>query len=289
MSIRIIEQKLRTYPISNEFEEKQALREITQEVVLASLGRIGFFKKAAFQGGTCLRIFHGLNRFSEDLDFTLMKSNTEFTWKDYLESVKSDVASFGYEMEVTNRDDTESAVKLAFLKDEALGKILQLQYAGKTSLLGKIRITLKIDTNTPSGGQNDLKYIDFPYLSPVTVQDLATLFAGKIHALLCRNYVKGRDWYDFIWYSAQKTPVNYRYLDKALHQSGPWKGSYVHTDQAWLHNTLYKKIKSIDWEDAIKDVRRFIPVKEQFSIELWNAEVFTQQLGKLVDQPLSAE
>jgi len=281
MSIKIIEQKLKLYSISSEIEEMQALKEITQEVILASLGRTDFFYQASFQGGTCLRIFHELNRFSEDLDFTLLEQNPEFAWQEYLGQVKSDVASFGYDMEVTDRHETESPVRLAFLKDEAVGKILKLQYAGKTRMLEKIRIKLEIDTNPPSGGQNEVKYMDFPYLSRVTVQNLATLFAGKIHALLCRNYVKGRDWYDFIWYTAQKTPVNYHYLEKALNQSGPWKNKTVHIDRTWLHDALYQKITSIDWIEARKDVRRFIPVGEQGSIDFWNAEVFIQQLDKL--------
>jgi predicted nucleotidyltransferase component of viral defense system len=281
MSIRMIEQKLRSYSVSSEIEELQALREITQEVILASLGRTDFFNQAAFQGGTCLRIFHGLNRFSEDLDFTLLEPNSEFAWQEYLEQVVNDVASFGYEMEVTDRYETISTVRFAFLKDEAVGKILQLQYGGKTSILGKIRIKLEIDTNPPLGGQSEVKYMDFPYLSPITVQDPASLFAGKIHALLCRNYVKGRDWYDFIWYTARKTPVNYRYLEEALHQSGPWKGTEVHVDRAWLRGALYQRISNIDWQEAGKDVRRFVPVAEQFSIDLWNTEVFIQQLEKL--------
>jgi predicted nucleotidyltransferase component of viral defense system len=167
-----------------------------------------FSIKPHSRGGTCLRIFYGLNRFSEDLDFTLLKQDSEFRWKDYLEQVAHDVAEFGYEMEITDREDTETPVRFAFLKDEAIGKILQLQYAGKTSILGKIRIKLEIDTNPPSGSQYEVKYLDFPFLSPVTLQDPATLFAGKIHALLCRNYVKGRDWYDFIWYASRRTPVN---------------------------------------------------------------------------------
>jgi len=140
MSVRMIEQKLETYSPSSEIEELQALREITQEIILASLGKTDFFTQAAFQGGTCLRIFHGLNRFSEDLDFTLLDPNPDFAWQEYLEKVAADVVSFGYQMEVTDRHETESSVRLAFLKDKAIGKILQLRYAGKTSMLGKIRI-----------------------------------------------------------------------------------------------------------------------------------------------------
>ncbi len=281
MSIRIIEEKLKSYSISSEIEEMQALREITQEIILASLGRTGFFNQAAFQGGTCLRIVHGLSRFSEDLDFTLLEPNQNFAWQEYLESVATDVISFGYQMEITDRHETESTVKLAFLKDEAVGKILQLRYAGKSSVLGKIRIKLEIDTNPPSGGQNEMKYLDFPFLSPITVQNPATLFAGKIHALLCRSYVKGRDWYDFIWYTARKTPVNYQYLEEALNQSGPLKNEKIQIDRTWLKEALYQKIKSIDWQEAKKDVRRFIPIAEQFSINLWNSDVFIQQLNKL--------
>ncbi len=281
MNIKIIEQKLKSYSVSSEIEEMQALREITQEVILASLGRTDFFSQAAFQGGTCLRVFHNLNQFSEDLDFTLLDKSPEFAWQEYLEQVTSDVASFGYDMEVTDRHETESPVKLASLKDEAVGKVRDLQYAGKTRMLGKIRIKLEIDTNPPTGGQNEVKYMDFPYLSKVTVQNPATLFGAKIHALLCRNYVKGRDWYDFIWYTARRTLVNYRYLEKALDQSGPWKNTKVHVDRAWLYEALYQKITSIDWVAAGKDVRRFIPVNEQFSLDHWNAEVFIQQLNKL--------
>ncbi|NBK21444.1 MAG: nucleotidyl transferase AbiEii/AbiGii toxin family protein [Spirochaetia bacterium] len=281
MSIRVIEQKLRSYSVSSEIEEMQALREITQEIILASLGKTDFFTMAAFQGGTCLRIFHGLNRFSEDLDFTLLSPNPEFAWQGYLEQVTNDVAAFGHEMEVKDRNETKSPVKLAFHKDEAVVKILQLHYAGKTRMLGKIRIKLEIDTNPPPGGLNEMKYMDFPYLSPVTVQNLATLFASKIHALLCRNYVKGRDWYDFIWYTARKTPVNYQYLEEALRQSGPWKDTQDNVDRSWLHDALYKRIKNIDWAEAGMDVRRFIPVNEQHSIDFWNAVVFIQQLDKL--------
>lgn len=201
-----------------------------------------------------------------------------FAWQGYLEQVTNNVASFGYKMEVT---ESTPLISLAFHKDEAVEKILQLHYAGKTKMLGKIRIKLEIDTNPPPGALIDVIHTDFPYLAPVTVQDLATLFAGKIHALLSRRYVKGRDWYDFIWYTSRRTPVNYQYLEEALHQSGPWKDTQVHVDRAWLQDALYQKITSIDWLEAGMDVRRFVPVDEQSSIDFWKAEVFIQQLDKM--------
>lgn len=281
MSVVMVEEKLKSYRASSEIEEIQALREITQEIILASLARTDFYEYAAFQGGTCLRIFYGLNRFSEDMDFTFIRGNPTFAWKPYLEQVIRDVASYGYNMEITDRRETDSHVRLAFLKDDTLGKILQLQYAGKTSQLGKIKIKLEIDTNPPGGGTNELKYVDFPYISPIVVQTPDTLFAGKIHALLCRNYVKGRDWYDFIWYTSRRTAVNYQYLEKALQQSGPWENTDIHVDQNWLYNKLLERITTIDWKKAAMDVRRFVPVREQASLDYWNTQVFLLQLEKM--------
>jgi hypothetical protein len=98
---------------------------------------------------------------------------------------------------------------------------------------------------------------------------------------LSRSYVKDRDWYDFIWYTARKTAVNYQYLEKALQQSGPWKNTDIHVDQNWLYSKLYERITSIDWKEAAMDVKRFIPVREQASLEYWNTQVFLQQLDKL--------
>ncbi|WP_320123070.1 nucleotidyl transferase AbiEii/AbiGii toxin family protein [uncultured Sphaerochaeta sp.] len=259
----------------------QALREITQEAVLASLGRAGFFQEAIFQGGTCLRIFHGLNRFSEDLAFSLMDPNPNFAWQPYLKKVIADVASFGYDMEITDRHSTDSTVRLAFLKDDAVGKVLQLNYVGKTSMVKKIRIKLEIDTNPPPGSRHEITYIGFPYLSPIAIQDPSSLFAGKIHALLCRNYTKGRDWYDFLWYTARNTSVNYHYLGQALHQSGPWKGMGIHIDQEWLRDSLSQKINQIDWQEAANDVRRFVPILEQPSLDYWSEKVFLQQMDRL--------
>lgn len=281
MSIRMIEQRMATYSISSEIEEMQALREITQEVVLASLGRAGFFQEAIFQGGTCLRIFHGLNRFSEDLDFSLMDPNPNFAWQPYLKKVIADVASFGYDMEISDRHSTDSTVRLAFLKDDAVGKVLHLNYVGKNSMVKKIRIKLEIDINPPPGSRHEITYIGFPYLSPIAIQDPSSLFAGKIHALLCRNYTKGRDWYDFLWYTARKTPVNYHYLGRALHQSGPWKGMDIHIDQDWLRDSLSQKINQIDWQEAANDVRRFVPILEQPSLDYWSEKVFLQQVDRL--------
>lgn len=281
MSTQIIQQRLESYNCQTDIEEQQALREITQEVVLAALGRGDFFKHALFQGGTCLRIFYGLNRFSEDLDFILRQPDPAFQLKDHIRHLTNELAAFGYDLEITDRDKADSIVKKAFLKDNSLGKVIDLRHGNQKGPLAKIRIKLEVDTNPPAGSQNEFKYLDFPFVSSVAVQDKPSLFAGKVHALLCRDYVKGRDWYDFIWYTSQNIAVNHEFLTSAIDQMGPWQNQQVTTDKTWVHDELTRKINSINWKQAAQDVRRFIRPAEQPSLDHWNKEFYLGQLRKL--------
>jgi predicted nucleotidyltransferase component of viral defense system len=284
MNVKIIQDRLASYHCQSEIEETQALREITQELILAALSRCDLFKHAALQGGTCLRIFYGLNRFSEDLDFMLKKPDPAFEWKAYLRTIGDELSAYGYQIEIANQPNAETAVRKAFIKDDAIGKTLNLRFTGNSGLARKIRIRLEIDTNPPSGGNYELKYLDFPFVSSVVVQDIPTLFAGKIHALLCRDYIKGRDWYDFLWYTARKTPINYLLLTEAIEQMGPWKGQAIHVDHAWCINQLRMKIDRLDWIFAAEDVRRFIAVNEQPSLKLWGRALFLSQLEKIPEK-----
>jgi len=281
MSVQIIQQRLMNYNCKTDIEEQQAIREITQEVVLAALGRGDFFKHALFQGGTCLRIFYGLNRFSEDMDFILRKPKPDFQLKDHIKNLTDELAAYGYNIEIIDRNQADLTVKKAFLKDDSLGKVIDLRHSNQTGLLKKIRIKLEVDTNPPSGSGYDLKYLDFPFVSSVAVQDRPSLFAGKIHALLCRDYIKGRDWYDFIWYTGNQTGVNYGFLTSAINQIGPWQGQSITVDRAWLLTELERTIVSINWKQVIEDVRRFVRVEEQPSLDLWSKELFLGQLDKL--------
>jgi predicted nucleotidyltransferase component of viral defense system len=208
-------------------EEEQAIREITQEVALAALGRTDFFKHAVFQGGTCLRIFYGLNRFSEDMDFILKEPDRSFELKPHVHALTDELTAYGYNIEVADRSKMDVTVRKAFLKDDSIGKVLQLNYGSQTGLLRKIRIKFEVDTNPPSGSELEIKYHDFPFVSSVVVQDKPSLFAGKVHALLCRNYIKGRDWYDFLWYTSQGVEINYQFLSSALNQQGTWRGQII--------------------------------------------------------------
>jgi len=281
MSIKLIQERLNSYNCKSELEEEHAIREITQEVALAALSRTDFFKYGIFQGGTCLRIFYGLNRFSEDLDFILKEPNRDFKLQPHLQSLSEELGAYGYNVDITDRSKTDITVKKAFIKDDSIGKVLQLNHAGKKGQFRKIRIKLEIDTNPPVGSETEIKYLDFPFVSSVTVQNKSSLFAGKVHALLCREYIKGRDWYDFLWYTSQGIKINYRFLASALKQQGPWNGLDIDVNLEWCMTNLEKAIKSLDWKTTAEDVRRFVRVAEQPSLNLWSKELFLAQLEKL--------
>ena len=281
MSIKLIQDRLNSYDCKSEIEEEHAIREITQEVALAALGRTDFFKHAAFQGGTCLRIFYGLNRFSEDMDFVLKEPNPSFELKQHLHTLTDELKSYGYNFEVTDRSKMDAAVCKAFLKDDSIVKVLQLNYGSQTGPVCKIRIKFEVDTNPPSGSEYEIKYHDFPFISSVVVQDKSSLFAGKVHALLCREYIKGRDWYDFLWYTGQETGINYQLLTSAINQTGSWQGQGIQINLDWCLNKLDAAIRAMDWKATALDVRRFVRVIEQPSLDLWSNDLFLAQLEKL--------
>jgi predicted nucleotidyltransferase component of viral defense system len=281
MSVQMIQSRLESYGCHSTLEEEQALREITQEIVLAGLARTDFFKHASFQGGTCLRIFHGLDRFSEDLDFALLAPDPSFRLAPYLQMLTRELTAYGYDFEIDDRSQVAAAVRQAFLKDDSLGQLLQLSYRPTTGPLRRLRIKLEVDTNPPAGATVETKYLDFPFPAAACVFDLPSLFAGKMHALLCRGYLKGRDWYDFIWYTARRTPINHRLLSAALEQMGPWQGQSVVTDTAWCQTQLTRLIETTDWRQARLDVQRFLKPQDLPSLALWSREFFLAQCEKL--------
>lgn len=281
MSVKMVQDRLDLYQCGSALEEDHAVREITQEIILAGLGRTDFFQKAAFQGGTSLRIFYGVRRFSEDLDFSLQKPDPSFGLKSYLAALTEELFAYGYDLETVDRSRADRAVRKAFLKDDSLGKLLHLQYRSKTGPLRKMRIKLEVDANPPAGGRFEMKFLDFPFASGVAVFDPPSLFAGKLHALLCRGYLKGRDWYDFIWYTSRRTPVNYELLTAGMNQTGAWKGKGIRTDRGWTVAQLKSKIESTDWELARKDVQEYIRREDLPSLKLWGRDFFLFQCDKL--------
>ncbi len=279
MSTEIIQQRLLDYQCQTVLDQENALKEIAQEIALMALSRSGFFKVAAFQGGTCLRILYGLERFSEDLDFALLQPDKNFDWDKYIKSMREEFNAYGYSLEVTNRSKLSKAVRTAFIKSDSQGGLLLLK--DNQTNRPKLQIKLEVDTNPPLGAQEELKYLDFPMAFSVNTQNLPSLFAGKSHALLCREYVKGRDWYDFTWYVAKKTSLNFDLLSNALHQQGPWQNKNINIDADWYTKHLRTKIKNINWEDAKKDIKQFLRAKELPTLELWSKDFFLSRVDKL--------
>lgn len=279
MSIELIQERLLSYQCQTVLEQENALKEIAQEIALLALARSDFFKIAAFQGGTCLRILYNLQRFSEDLDFILLKPDPFFSWESYIRKMADEFGAYGYILEVTNRAELNKNVKSTFLKMDSVGGLLVIKDSRTNK--PKLRIKLEIDTNPPDGATYDLKYLDFPMPYSITTQDLPSLFASKSHALLCRPYVKGRDWYDFIWYVSRKTPINFELLSNALNQKGPWEGDNISVSMVWFLQQLKDKIKQINWEETKLDVARFLNQREQQTLQLWSTDFFFAMVDRL--------
>jgi hypothetical protein len=280
--IEIIQQRLDRYKVRNALEEKQATKEIIQEVALYALWRAGFFEVAAFQGGTSLRILHSLPRFSEDLDFMLKAPDPEFDWAGYLHQLLACFQEYGLQPEALPKGKMEQRIKKAVIKDSSVINQLNLSfYQGHKGQ--KINIKLEIDVDPPAESGYEYTYLDFPTDYEVCHQDLSSNFALKIHALLCRPFLKGRDWYDFNWYIKQGVSPNLPHLTNALVQYGPWQGQgELVVDMAWLKTVMQEKIDSVDWKEAASDVERFLKPGEVESLRLWSGRFFSEKLKQLI-------
>ena len=278
--IDLIQRRLDEYQSGNAIEEQQAIKEIIQEIALFALWRSGFFEVAAFQGGSSLRILHGLPRFSEDLDFILKLPDPGYNWSVYLEKLMDSLEEFGLRTEVIDKSRMDQRVKKAVMKDNSISNQLNLSfYRGQEDQ--KHIIKLEIDVFPPSGSRFEYTYKDFPVDYEVCHQDLSSNFSLKIHALLCRPYLKGRDWYDFSWYSRNGVRPNLPFLQAALIQYGPWKDQDLKISNVWLEDKLLEKISGIDWNEAAADVKRFLKITEVDSLQLWNQKFFSQKAKRL--------
>lgn len=281
-----IEAMLARYNPKNHEERENAIKEIIQEIALSGLSRGGFFEKAAFYGGTCLRIFHGLNRFSEDLDFALLKKDESFRLDDYLPLLKKEFLSYGMDISVEpKKKDNDSDVQSAFIKGNTLMLMMSLfprsDDAKSVVSNQKIKIKIEIDIDNPEGGITEHKYQLLPAPYEVLVFDESTLFAGKIHAILCRNFknrVKGRDFYDYLFYVGKKSKINLAYLENKLKNTGaiPEEESL---SLEKIKNMLKEKFLNVDYALAKEDVSNFINNKESLSV--WKADLFLSTLDML--------
>lgn len=280
----LLSNRLKEYAPANALEQENALAEMMQHYMLASLSRAHFFGRAIFHGSTCLRILYGMNRFSEDLDFVLKEPDAAFDWASCADRIYHDCAAEGIHLDVQGRDKQATAVRKLFLKTDSIGQILQLELPYARHSTRKIRIKLEIDTNPPAGATYETRYITFPMIAAVTCMDLASGFGSKCHALLCREYIKGRDWYDFLWYASRKVTPNLDLLAHALDQQGPWARRKVHVTPGWFFEIMRSRIAEIDWRVATQDVARFVMSHEQAGLRAWSAPLFLQQLDALAEK-----
>lgn len=282
----IINQMLDNYEINNSQDEINALKEIIQEIVLCGLSRGGFFKEAAFYGGTALRIFFGIDRFSEDLDFSLITPNKSFDLSKYFKYIENEVKSYGLNLRITSKKKTNNSnISSAFLKGDTMEHILIIfnndNNQPNNLLLKDIKIKFEVDINPPSGATYEMKYKLLPSPHQINLYDKESLFAGKIHAILCRNWIgrtKGRDLYDYIFFLSKNISVNIELVRQKLIES-KFISIYEKFDVEVLKECLIKKFKEINYKDAKEDVMPFI--KDIESLELWSSDFFISITDKL--------
>ena len=256
-----------------------ALREILQEVALLGLWRGKFFEKAALYGGTALRVLYGLDRFSEDMDFSLLEPLDSFDITGYASFLQKETEGFGFDIQLERIDKTiQTPVQSAFLKANTRKQFLVIE-TGEEILQaipkGKIvKIKLEVDTDPPPGFETQTRYILQPIPFAVRAFVLPDLFAGKMHAILCRRWkgrVKGRDWYDLVWYAANHPELHLYHLEQRMRQTGDWKGDAPLTSERFK-DLLVITIDNLDIDQARKEVEPFVKNPENLSI--WSREFF---------------
>jgi predicted nucleotidyltransferase component of viral defense system len=276
-----IQQMLSNYECRNEGEYVNALREIMQEIALQGLWRGKFFEHAAFYGGTALRILYGLERSSEDLDFSLLKANPDFHLAGYGDALRREMESFGFKVEFSTKEKTaETRIESAFLKANTKTQMISIgvdqSLAGRIHSRQEIKIKLELDVDPPGGFQTEAKTLLRPMPHSVRVYILPDLFAGKLHAVLCRkwrNRAKGRDWYDMVWYAANHPVVDLAHLEVRMRQSGDYPDDKTLTLPR-LKEFLNAAIDGIDIDALKADVLPF--VRDPQSLDLWSKDFFRE-------------
>lgn len=277
---------LEKYNCQTEADYINALKEIFQEIALLGLWRSKFFEQAAFYGGTASRILYGLDRFSEGMDFTLLQKNKDFSLDKFNSAIKSELSAFGFEVEVrTKEKNIDTSIESAFIKANTLNQFINIkvpeeitQYIHKMS---NIKIKMEVDTDPPGNFDTEVKQLFLPIPYSVLTLKQEDLFAGKLHAVLCRQWkkrIKGRDWYDFYWYVSRNIPVNLKHLETRMIQSKQWPSDQLLTETE-LHQLMNKRINEIDFELAKQDVLKFI--KDRSALDFWSKEFFMEIANKI--------
>lgn len=272
------------YQPKNEEEVLSALREIMQEVALAGLSRTDFFSKAAFYGGTALRIFYGLDRFSEDLDFSLLETDPDFSLEPYFDAIVHEFGAQGIKVSIREKDKkTQTAIESAFLKTETIWKELVMEdIVNQTGIRSNrsVKIKIEVDRKPPLGFETEEKLLLRPFSFYVKCFTRSSLFAGKMHALLFRkwkNRVKGRDWYDMEWYIRKGIPLNVGHFLERARDTQDWTKATISEEE--IRELLREKIESVSIDRVKEDVIRFVP--DARVLDIWSTRYFLDLVEKL--------
>ena len=280
----MIKEWIEEYDPQNEEEILSALREIMQEITLAALSRTDFFEKAAFYGGTALRIFYGLDRYSEDLDFSLLKPDSNFSIEPYFKAVLDEFKSLGLTVSIKEKNKTkQTAIDSAFLKAETIWQEIVLEDIIKETGVRSnktLKIKIEVDRQPPLNFQTEEKLLLRPFSFYVKCFTKPSLFAGKMHALLFRkwkNRVKGRDWYDLEWYIKKGIPLDVNHFLARSKDTNDWQEGSISNEQ--IIELLDTKIKSVSFSSIKEDVVRFI--KNDEVLNIWSPEYFNDLIEKI--------
>ena len=282
--MNIIEQMLKKYNPKSETELINALKEIFQEITLLGLYRGGFFNKAAFYGGTSLRILYGLERFSEDLDFSLSEKNKSFDMEKYFPSIVNEFEALGIEVSLNKKSKSnETNIESAFLKNDTSIHTLNIEAKGLEDIHNgrRIKIKLEVDTNPPLKFQTESKTLLLPMTFNIRTMTLPNLYAGKMYALLFRNWktrVKGRDWFDFEWYVKNNIPLNLDHLCQRMKENGNFNKDILTKEE--FAKLLHDRIDTLDIKQAINEVKGF--VKDVKVFDFWSKDYFRLLASRVV-------
>ncbi len=277
---------LKKYNCTSRGDYENALKEIIQEIALLGLWRTKFFEQAAFYGGTALRILYGLDRFSADMDFSLLKKNLNFSLEKYNQGIQTELKSYGFKVTVdTNKKTKVTNIESAFIKAGTLFNLLEIEapksVVGSMASNQTLKIKIEVDKDPPLGFATEAKLLLLPTSFYVSTFQMPDLFAGKVHAVLCRNWeerVKGRDFYDLSWYIARGTPVNLTHLEKRMQQSG-----HLTQNKKLTKDTLFKllvdRFEKVNFSQAKKDVLPFL--KNSSVLDIWSKNYFLQLIEKM--------
>lgn len=267
MDNEIYDRMLSQYDLSDTTKHRNAIFEVNQQIILAGLYNGGFFDKAAFYGGTCLRIFHGLRRFSEDLDFSLLSANDSFDFTQYFQPVIDAFALVGRNVDITKKDKkTFGRVESAFLKDNT--DVFDVSFQTDKS----IKIKIEVDTRPPMKFQTEQNLLLQPHAFMTRCFTLPDLYAGKMHALVYRgwkNRVKGRDWYDFVWYVSNNIPLDFNHLAERVSE---FNGEEISRESFLIK--LKERLATADIGQVKNDVLPFI--RNPKELDLWSNDFFLQ-------------